>query len=104
MNHLSYADDLYVFVGFFLSSHGMIQLLNICNNFATSHSLTYYLKKFYLHVFTPKSINFFKQNFTLNNNVENCKYLGIVIHLHSGLYDIARQLGRPRSPANRFRS
>ena len=32
----------------------------------------------------------------LNNNVipyvENCKYLGIVIHLQSDLYDIKRQI------------
>ena len=38
VNHLSYADDVC------LSSHGMIQLLNICDNFAISHSLTYNTK------------------------------------------------------------
>ena len=39
--------------------------------------------------FTPKLINFVKPSFMLNNNVipyvENCKYLGIVIHLQSDL-------------------
>ena len=46
--------------------------------------------------FTPKSINFVKPSFMLNNNVipyvENCKYLGIVIHLQSDMYDIKRQI------------
>ena len=46
--------------------------------------------------FTPKLINFVKPSFMLNNNVipyvENCKYLGIVIHLQSDLYDIKRQI------------
>ena len=70
----------------------MIQLLNICDNFATSHS-TCNTKKINA---TPKSINFVKPSFMLNNNVipyvENCKYLGIVIHLQSDLYDIKRQI------------
>ena len=46
--------------------------------------------------FTPKLINFVKPSFMLNNNVipyvENCKYLGIVIHLQSDLNDIKRQI------------
>ena len=46
--------------------------------------------------FTSKLINFVKPSFMLNNNeipyVENCKYLGIVIHLQSDLYDIKRQI------------
>ena len=41
VNHLSYADDM---CSISLSSHGMIQLLNICDNFAISHSLTYNTK------------------------------------------------------------
>ena len=40
-NHLSYADDMCLIS---LSSHGMIQLLNICDNFAIRHSLTYNTK------------------------------------------------------------
>ena len=44
--------------------------------------------------FTPKLINFVKPSFMLNNNVipyvKNCKYLGIVIHLQSDLYDIKK--------------
>ena len=43
VNHLSYADDMCLIS---LSSHGMIQLLNICDNFAISHSLTYDTNKF----------------------------------------------------------
>ena len=42
VNHLSYADDMCLIS---LSSHGMIQLLNICDNFAISHSLTYNTKE-----------------------------------------------------------
>ena len=41
VNHLSYADDMCLI---YLSSHGMIQLLNICDNFAMHHSLTYNAK------------------------------------------------------------
>ena len=41
MNHLSYADDMCLIS---LISHGMIQLLNICDNFAINHSLTYNTK------------------------------------------------------------
>ena len=38
VNHLSYADDMCLI---YLSSRRMSQLLNICNNFAISHSFTY---------------------------------------------------------------
>ena len=47
---------------------------------------------------TPTLINFVKPSFMLNNNVipyvENCKYLGIIIHLQSDLYDIKRQISK----------
>ena len=43
-----------------LSSHGIIQLLNICDNFAISHSLTYNTKKSMCMCVTPKLINFVK--------------------------------------------
>ena len=76
VNHLSYADDMCLIS---LRSRGMIQLLNICKKFAISHSLTYNTpKKSMCMCFTPKSINFVKPSFMLNNNVipyvENCKY------------------------------
>ena len=93
VNHLSYADDICLIS---LSSRGMSQLLEICSNFAITHSLTYNTKKSMCMCFTPKSINFVKPSFMLNNNVipyvENCKYLGIVIHLQSDMYDIKRQI------------
>ena len=38
VNHLSYAGDMCLVS---LSSRGMIQLVNICDNFAISHCLTY---------------------------------------------------------------
>ena len=57
VNHLSYADDMCLIS---LSSHGMIQLLNICDNFAISHSLTYNTKKSMCMCLTPKLINFVK--------------------------------------------
>ena len=38
VNHLSYAGDMCLVS---LSSRGMIQLVNICDNFAMSHCLTY---------------------------------------------------------------
>ena len=87
VNHLSYADDMCLIS---LSSHGMIQLLNICDSFAI---VLHIIQKKSMHMcFTPKLINFVKPSFMLNNNVipyvENCKYLGIVIHLQSDLYDI----------------
>ena len=47
VNHLSYADDMCLIS---LSSHGMIQLLSICDNFAFSHSLTYNTKKINVYV------------------------------------------------------
>ena len=94
VNHLCYADDMCLIS---LSSRGMSQLLEICSNFAISHSLTNsQYQKINVYVFTHKSINFVKPSFMLNNNVipyvENCKYLGIVIHLQSDLYDIKRQI------------
>ena len=47
----------------------MIQLLNICDNFAISHSLIYNTKKSICMCFTPKLINFVKPSFMLNSNV-----------------------------------
>ena len=65
---------------------------------------TYNTKKSMCMCFTPKSINFVKPSFILNNNVipyvENCKYLGIVIHLQSDLYDIKRQITKFYANAN----
>ena len=93
VNHLSYADDMCLIS---LSSRGMSQLLEICSNFAISQSLTCNTKKSMCMWFTPKSINFVKPSFMLNDNVipyvENCKYLGTVIHLQSDLYDIKRRI------------
>ena len=74
VNHLSYADDMCLIS---VSSRGRSQLLEICSNFAITHSLTYNTKKSMCMCFTPKSINFVKPSFMLNNNViphvENCK-------------------------------
>ena len=50
VNHLSYADDMCLIS---LSSHGIIQLLNICDNVAISDSLTYNSKKSMCMCFTP---------------------------------------------------
>ena len=38
LNHLCYADDVYLIS---LSSSGMQQLLDICQNYATNHQLLY---------------------------------------------------------------
>ena len=63
VNHLSYADDMCLIS---LSSRGMSQLLEICSNFAISHSLTYNTKKSMCMCITPKSINFVKPSFMLS--------------------------------------
>ena len=57
-----------------------------CDNFAISQSLTYNTKKINVYVSYTQIDQLF-QSFKLNDNVihyvENCKYLGIVIHLQS---------------------
>ena len=56
INHLCYADDLCIIS---LSSSGMQNLLNICNDFAKKHFLTYNGAKSFSLCFVPKTIKFF---------------------------------------------
>ena len=49
LNHLCYADDICLIS---LSSSGMQQLLNICQNYATNHQLLYYLYNIYSALYT----------------------------------------------------
>ena len=55
VNHLSYADDMCLI---YLSSHGMIQLLNICDNFAIGHSLTYTDLKINMEYFSGNAFTY----------------------------------------------
>ena len=53
LNHLCYADDLYLIS---LSSAGMQKLLNLCSKYAVDHSLTYNAKKSFSLCFIPRTV------------------------------------------------
>ena len=80
LNNLWYADDICLIS---LSSSGMQQLLNICQNYATNHQLLYNGAKSFSLCFRNNAIKIKQLSFYLAQLkipiVENCKYLGITI-------------------------
>ena len=93
LNHLCYADDLCLIS---LSSTGMQQLLNICQNYAMDQQLLYNGSKSYSLCFKSKSIKITQPSFYLNllkiPIVENCRYLGITISTKNSDLDLKRQM------------
>ena len=93
LNHLCYADDLCLIS---LSSTGMQQLWNICQNYAIDHQLLYNRSKLYSLFFKSKSINITQPLFFLNSLkipiVESCRYLGINISTKNSDLDLKRQM------------
>ena len=93
LNHLCCADNLCLIS---LSSTGMQQLLNICQNYAIDHKLLYNGSKSYSLCFKSKSIEITKPLFVLNllkiPTVESCRYLGITISTKNSDLDLKRQM------------
>ena len=93
LNHLCYADDLCLIS---LSSTGMQQLLNICQNYAMDQQLLYNGSKSHSLCFKSKSIKITQPSFYLNllkiPIVENCRYLGITISTKNSDLDLKRQM------------
>ena len=93
VNHLCYADDICLIS---LSSVGMQQLLSICDIYAKEHDLLYNGGKSYLLCFKPKCSTFNRPTFTLNYlnipNINQSKYLGIVINETNCNPDLKRQM------------
>ena len=93
VNHLCYADDICLIS---LSFVGMQQLLSICDIYAKEHDLLYNGGKSYSLCFKPKCSTFNRPTFTLNHlnipNVNQSKYLGIVINETNCKPDLKRQM------------
>ena len=89
LNHLCYSDNLCLIR---LSSTGMQQLLNICQNYATDHQLLYNGSESYSLYFKSKSIKLTYPSFFLNllkiHIAENCRYLGITISTKNSDLDL----------------
>ena len=85
-----YDDDLCLIS---LSSNGMQQLLNICQNYATNHQLLY-----------NSDIKIKQPSIFLNDLkvliVENCRYLGISISTENSDLDLKRQMRKLYANAN----
>ena len=77
LNHLCFAGEI---CRISLSSNGMQQLLNICQNYATNHQLLYNSAKSFSLCFKNNDIKIKQPSFYLAHLkvpiVENCKYLG----------------------------
>ena len=101
LNHLCYADDLCLIS---LSSNGMQQLLNICQNYATNHQLLYNGAKSFSLCFKDNTIKIKQPSFFLNDltipMVENCRYLGITISTKNSDLDLKRQMRKIYANAN----
>ena len=93
VKHLCYADDISLIS---LSSVGMQQLLSICDIYAKEHDLPYNGAKSYSLCFKPKYSTFHRPTFTLIHlnisNVNQSKYLGIVIMEVNCNSDLKRQM------------
>ena len=80
INHLCYTDELCLIA---LSSSGMQCLLDIRDNYATGHQLTYNATKSFALCFKPKHIKIDPPDFILGKHVITAvgkrKYLGIIV-------------------------
>ena len=79
-----------------MSSSGVQQLSNICQNYATNHQLLYNDAKSFSFCFKNNAIKFKQPSFYLAHLkipiVENCKYLGITISTKNSDHDLKRQM------------
>ena len=93
LNHLCY-----------VSSNGMQQLLNICQNYATNHQLLYNGAKSFSLCFKDNTIKIKQPSFFLNDfkipMVENCRYLGITISTKNSDLDLKRHMRKIYANAN----
>ena len=103
LNHLCYADDIHVCL-ISLSSSGMKQLLNICQNYATNHQLLYNGAKSFSLCLKNNDIKIKQSSFYLAHLripiVENCKYLGIITSTKNSDLDLKRQMRKIYANAN----
>ena len=80
INHLCYADDLRLIS---LSSSGMQHLLNMCNEYATTHTILYNGSKSFSVCFKKNTLKVSTPSFYLEQmkipTVKQCRYLGITI-------------------------
>ena len=87
-----------------LSSSGMQQLLNICQNYATNHQLLYNGAKSFSLCFKNNAIKIKQPSFYLAHLkipiVENCKYLGITISTKNSHLNLKRQMRKIYANAN----
>ena len=101
LNHLCYADDLCLIS---LSSNGMQQLLNICQNYAINHQLLYNGAKSFSLCFKNNTIKIKQPSFFVNDlkipMVENCRYLGISMSTKNRDLDLKRQMRKIYANAN----
>ena len=100
LNHLCYADDICLIS---LSSSGMQQLLNICQNYANNHQLLYNDAKAFSLCFRSdikiKQPSFYLAHLKIPI-VEKCKYLGITIAMKNSDLDLKRQMRKIYATAN----
>ena len=101
LNNLCYADDICLIS---LSSSGMQQLLNICQNYATIHQLLYNGAKSFSLCFKNNAIKIKQPSFyhaQLKIPIfENCKYLEITISTKNSDLDVKRQMRNIYANAN----
>lgn len=93
LNHLCYADDICL-IG--ISSAGMQQLLNICEDYGTKHDILYNGLKSCCLCYMPRYMKNIEVSFYLNGSSipcnTNCKYLGTVLSTTTSDLDVKRQI------------
>jgi len=87
LNHIMYADDLCCFSA---SASGLEDLLNVCSDYAKSHSIVFNCRKTVGLIFCTKNMKVFQNdNVTIDDYkvkfVSRVSYLGV--HLNSNLCD-----------------
>ena len=93
INHLCYADDLCLIS---LSSSGMQHLLNICNEYGTTHKLLHNGSKSFSLCFKKNTLKVSTPSFYLDPmkflTVKQCRYIGITISIQNSDIDLIRQI------------
>ena len=93
INHVCYADDLCLIS---LSSSGMQHLLNICNEYATTHKILYNGSKSFSLCFKKNTLKVSAPSFYLDQMkipiVKQCRYLGITISTQNSDIGLKRQM------------
>ena len=103
INHMLYADNILIVS---LSSSGLQQLLNICNDYCGLHDLTFNARKpmcMYFSIDTNKLCRFpvIYRGYCVGQFVKEVKYLGVMIHSSmKTTIDVARQTRKFYMQAN----